>query len=80
MERQEADIRAFRRDAVLTIPDNLDYDDVPGLSAEVRAKLEAARPATIGSAARISGVTPAATTVLLGHVRRQAKDVRRLRA
>ena len=80
MERQEADIRAFRRDAVLTIPDNLDYDDIPGLSAEVRAKLEAARPATIGSAARISGVTPAATTVLLGHVRRQAKDVRRLRA
>ena len=80
MERQEADIRAFRRDAAMAIPDNLDYDDIPGLSAEVRAKLEVARPATIGSAARISGVTPAATTVLLGYVRRQAKDARRLSA
>ncbi len=80
MERQEADIRAFRRDAALTIPDNLDYDDISGLSAEVRTKLEAARPATIGAAARISGVTPAAATVLLGHVRRQAKGARQLSA
>ena len=77
MERQEADIRAFRRDAALIIPDDLDFDDISGLSNEVHAKLTAARPATIGAAARISGVTPAAVTALLGHVRRQAKDARR---
>ena len=77
MERQEADIRAFRRDAALIIPDDLDFDDISGLSNEVHAKLAAARPATIGAAARISGVTPAAVTTLLGHVRRQAKGAKR---
>ena len=80
IERQKADIRAFRRDAALTIPDNLDYDGIAGLSAEVRAKLEEARPATIGAAARISGVTPAAITVLLGYLRRGAKDAERATA
>jgi len=71
LQRQEADIRAFRRDEALAIPDDLDFDAIPGLSAEVRAKLRHARPATLGQAARISGVTPAALTVLLGHVRRR---------
>ena len=80
MERQEADIRAFRRDAALTIPDDLNFDDITGLSNEARAKLALARPATIEAAARISGVTPAAVTVLLGHVRRLQKDARRLSA
>ncbi len=68
--RQEADIRAFRRDEALALPDGLDYGAVGGLSSEVREKLEASRPATLGAAARISGVTPAALTALLGHVRR----------
>ena len=80
MERQEADIRAFRRDAALIIPDDLNYDYIPGLSSEARAKLMAARPATIGAAVRISGVTRAAATVLLGYVRRQTKDAKRLSA
>ena len=80
MERQEADIRAFRRDAAFVIPDDLDYDHVPGLSAEARAKLMVARPATIGAAVRISGVTRAAATVLLGHVRRLTKDAKQLSA
>ncbi len=71
LERQEADIRAFRRDEALAIPDDLDFDAIPGLSTEVRGKLQQARPATLGQAARISGVTPAALTVLLGHVRRR---------
>jgi len=71
MERQEADIRAFRRDEALAIPDDLDFDAIPGLSTEVRGKLRQARPSTLGQAARISGVTPAALTVLLGHVRRR---------
>jgi tRNA uridine 5-carboxymethylaminomethyl modification enzyme len=69
--RQEADIRAFRRDEALQIPDGLDFDAIPGLSTEVRGKLRQARPATLGAAARISGITPAALTVLLGHVRRR---------
>ncbi len=69
MERQEADIVAFRRDEALLLPSDLDYGVVAGLSAEVREKLDQARPTTLGAAARISGVTPAALTALLAHVR-----------
>ena len=70
IERQNADISAFRRDESMEIPDDLDFATLSGLSNEARAKLAAARPATLGAAARISGVTPAALTILLGHVRR----------
>jgi tRNA uridine 5-carboxymethylaminomethyl modification enzyme len=70
-ERQEADIRAFRRDESLLLPAELDYDEVAGLSTEVRTKLGTSRPATLGAAARISGVTPAALTALLVHTRRR---------
>ena len=70
LERQDADVRSFRRDESLLLPTDLDYDSMPGLSAEARAKLGRARPATLGAAARISGVTPAALTVLLGYVHR----------
>ncbi|MBF0128780.1 MAG: tRNA uridine-5-carboxymethylaminomethyl(34) synthesis enzyme MnmG [Alphaproteobacteria bacterium] len=69
LERQDADIRAFRRDESLSLPATLDYDGIGGLSLEVRAKLKASRPETLGAAARIPGVTPAAVTALLGHVR-----------
>jgi tRNA uridine 5-carboxymethylaminomethyl modification enzyme len=69
--RQEADIRAFQRDESLNLPDDLDYTDLPNLSAEIRSKLKTARPATLGAAARISGVTPAALTALLRYVRRR---------
>ena len=69
--RQDADIRAFQRDENLLLPENLDYDRMPNLSAEIRSKLKAARPATLGAAARISGVTPAALNALLRHVRRR---------
>ena len=68
--RQEADIRAFRKDESFHLPTDLDYDLVGGLSTEVRLKLKAAQPATLGAAARIPGVTPAALTALLRHVRR----------
>ena len=78
LARQEADVRAFRRDAALTLPDDIDYDRIAGLSTEVRGKLAGARPATLAAAARIPGVTPAALTALLGHVRRQADGVRPL--
>ena len=73
LERQELDVQAFRRDQVLTIPDNINYKTLPGLSTEVSSKLEQARPATLAAAARISGVTPAALTALLIHVRRLDK-------
>jgi tRNA uridine 5-carboxymethylaminomethyl modification enzyme len=72
LERQEAEIRAFRRDEQLALPRDLDYATIGSLSAEVRLKLTAARPATLGAAARVSGVTPAALVALLRHVRREA--------
>lgn len=73
LERQELDVKAFRRDQVLAIPNDLDFSTLPGLSTEVSSKLEQARPATLAAAARISGVTPAALTALLAHVRRRDK-------
>ncbi len=69
LERQEADILAFRRDEGLTLPAALDYMQVHGLSTEARNKLSAIRPGTLGQAARIDGVTPAALTLVLAHVR-----------
>jgi tRNA uridine 5-carboxymethylaminomethyl modification enzyme len=73
--RQETDILAFRRDEGLMLPQELDYAAVPGLSTEVRQKLAAIRPATLGHAARIDGITPAALTLVLAHVRSRAKRV-----
>ncbi|MDH5189603.1 MAG: tRNA uridine-5-carboxymethylaminomethyl(34) synthesis enzyme MnmG, partial [Rhodospirillaceae bacterium] len=71
--RQDADVRTFRADEGMALPDDIDYDAIPGLSNEVRAKLISVRPATIGQAARISGVTPAALTRLLSHVKVRAR-------
>jgi tRNA uridine 5-carboxymethylaminomethyl modification enzyme len=68
--RQDADVEAFRRDEGLTLPDDLDYDRVGGLSNEARERLAAVRPATLGQASRVEGVTPGALTALLAHVRR----------
>jgi tRNA uridine 5-carboxymethylaminomethyl modification enzyme len=73
LERQEADIRAFRRDEALALPADLDYSLIGSLSHEVRTKLESARPTTLGAASRISGVTPAALVALLRHVKRQSR-------
>jgi len=70
LDRQQRDIEAFRRDESLVLPDSLNYQAVPGLSNEARAGLEDVRPATLGAAARISGVTPAAIMALLIHVKR----------
>ena len=68
--RQDADIAAFRRDEARALPSDLDYGAVTGLSNEVRQKLEAVRPATLGQAGRIDGVTPASLTLLLAHLRK----------
>ena len=70
--RQREDISAYRRDEALGLPDDLDYGAIGSLSNEVRQKLQAHRPATLGQAARISGVTPAALVALLKFVRRRA--------
>lgn len=71
LDRQEASIRAFRRDEDLLIPEDLDYSTVGGLSTEIRQKLEGSRPATLGAALRMPGVTPAAVTALLQAVKRR---------
>jgi tRNA uridine 5-carboxymethylaminomethyl modification enzyme len=72
LARQRQDIAAYRSDEALTLPPDLDYGAVGSLSNEVRQKLQAHKPATLGQAARISGVTPAALIALLKYVRRQA--------
>jgi len=71
LDRQDADIIAFRRDESRALPADLDYAAVIGLSNEVRQKLERIRPATLGQAARIEGVTAAAITLILAHVKGQ---------
>jgi len=71
LERQRRDIEAFRKDEALEIPPDLDFASLPGLSNELVEKFQTARPATLGAAARIAGVTPAALTVLLSHVKRR---------
>ena len=73
--RQMADIDAFRRDEDLLLPPDLNFDGIGGLSNEVKEKLTQARPETLGAAVRISGVTPAAITILLRHVRRRDRSV-----
>lgn len=72
LARQRQDIAAYRRDEALELPGDLDYAAVGSLSNEVQHKLKTHRPATLGQAARISGVTPAALIALLKHVRRRA--------
>jgi tRNA uridine 5-carboxymethylaminomethyl modification enzyme len=69
LDRQDADIRAFRREESLRLPSDLDFSRIGSLSAEIRDKLIQVRPETLGQAGRISGVTPAALTALLQHVR-----------
>jgi len=73
LDRQEADIVAFRKDENLMLPTSLDYNVIGGLSNEVKEKLSKAKPSTLGAAARISGVTPAALTTLLRFVKRKDK-------
>ncbi len=73
LSRQAADIAAYRRDESFELPDELDYAALPGLSNEAKQKLMSHRPRTIGHASRIDGITPAALTLLVAHVRRAKK-------
>ena len=72
LDRQARDVDAFQKDEDLTLPPDLNYASIGGLSNEVREKLGRVRPTTLGQAGRIEGVTPGALTALLGHVRRRA--------
>lgn len=73
LERQALDVEAFKRDENLRISPDLDYASVGGLSNEVREKLAAARPVTLGQASRLEGVTAGALTALLAHVKREQR-------
>jgi tRNA uridine 5-carboxymethylaminomethyl modification enzyme len=72
LKKQKADILAFKRDENLVIPDMVNYDELSGLSNEVRAKFKQIKPKTMGQALRIDGITPAAVYILLSHVKRKS--------
>ena len=72
LNKQKADILAFKRDENLIIPENLDYDSFSGLSNEVKSKFKKIKPKTMGQALRIDGITPAAAYILLSHVKRKS--------
>jgi tRNA uridine 5-carboxymethylaminomethyl modification enzyme len=74
LDRQTADLAAFRRDEAVALPDDLDYSAVTGLSNEARQKLATARPQTLGQAGRIDGMTPAALMLLAAHLRRSGRS------
>jgi tRNA uridine 5-carboxymethylaminomethyl modification enzyme len=71
LSRQAADVESYRRDESLVLPDDIDYATLPGLSNEVRHELQTHRPRTVGQAGRIDGITPAALTLLVAHLRRR---------
>lgn len=73
LERQEADILAFRKDEAIRLPADFDYRRVGGLSAEAQEKLGAVRPSTLGQASRVEGVTPGAITAILAHLKSARK-------
>ncbi|MGH2343434.1 tRNA uridine-5-carboxymethylaminomethyl(34) synthesis enzyme MnmG [Segnochrobactraceae bacterium EtOH-i3] len=76
LARQARDVAALKRDEAIPIPADFDYTGVGGLSNEARAKLEMIRPATLAAAGRIDGLTPAALTLLLAHLKRRLNETR----
>ena len=77
LEKQKADIIAFRKDENLMIPESIDYNKLSGLSNEVKSKFKLIRPRTLGQALRIDGITPAAAYILLSHVKKGSKKLKR---
>jgi tRNA uridine 5-carboxymethylaminomethyl modification enzyme len=73
LSRQAADVASYRRDENIALPEDLDYAGLQGLSHEAQQKLESIRPRTIGHASRIDGITPAALTLLVAHLRRRGR-------
>jgi tRNA uridine 5-carboxymethylaminomethyl modification enzyme len=79
IERQREEIDRQRRNEETKLPDDIDYDQVAGLSHEVRGRLAEYRPTTIGQAGRLPGVTPAAVTLLLVHLKKRSLAAERSR-
>jgi tRNA uridine 5-carboxymethylaminomethyl modification enzyme len=77
LSRQAADVAAYRRDDSFALPDDLDYAALPGLSNEMKQKLLSHKPRTIGHAGKIDGMTPAALTLLVAHVKRGRGQTKR---
>ena len=77
LEKQEADILAFRKDEKLIIPRDIDYTKLSGLSNEVKSEFKLIRPKTLGQALRIDGITPAAAYILLSYVKKGNKNLKR---
>ena len=73
LDRQSKDIKSFNKDESILIPNNINYDQLSGLSNEVKSKLIKIRPNTIGQAARIDGITPAAIIILLSYLKKSKK-------
>ncbi len=70
LQKQEEDILSFKKEEQMKIPEDFDYDPLPSLSTEIKTKLKTIRPATIGSASRIQGMTPAAIISLMAFIRK----------
>ena len=70
LKRQERDIKSFKKDESVTIPENLNYENLSGLSNEVKSKLILIKPKTLGQAIRIDGITPAAIIILLSYIKK----------
>jgi tRNA uridine 5-carboxymethylaminomethyl modification enzyme len=70
LKRQERDIKSFKKDESVVIPNNINYENLSGLSNEVKSKLISIRPKTLGQAIRIDGITPAAIIILLSHIKK----------
>jgi tRNA uridine 5-carboxymethylaminomethyl modification enzyme len=74
IQRQQNEIDRMQRNETTVLPDDINYDNVRGLSNEVREKLANARPNSLGQASRVSGVTPAAMSLLLVHLKRDQRE------
>jgi tRNA uridine 5-carboxymethylaminomethyl modification enzyme len=70
LKRQERDIKSFKKDESVIIPENINYENLSGLSNEVKSKLISIKPKTLGQAIRIDGITPAAVIILLSHIKK----------
>jgi tRNA uridine 5-carboxymethylaminomethyl modification enzyme len=75
LSRQAKDIKSFKKDEGIIIPENFKYDSLSGLSNEIKSKLNTVRPTTLGQALRIDGVTPAAIIIILSNIKRSKYKV-----
>ncbi len=74
LQRQEAEVKKFKNLEKIHIPAGLDYEEIPGLSNEVRQKLSEVQPTSLGQASRIAGVTPAALSILMVYLKRPREN------